>query len=434
MAENAAKILAHEMYALCAELFPICRSITGDGFRKSLSILARHIEGLKVHEVASGTRCFDWQVPQEWNIKDAYIIAPNGEKICNFKDSNLHVMGYSTPIDRLMTLTELQKNLHSLPDQPTAIPYLTSYYHERWGFCISQEQRDQLQEGNYHVFIDSELKEGSLTYGEIILPGRSDKEIFLSTYLCHPSMANNELSGPVVTSYLAKWLAQLKNRKYSYRIIIIPETIGSITYLSRHYKEMQKKVIAGFNITCIGDDKTYSYLSSRKGNTLADQVILHVLKHKHPRFKSYSFLDKGSDERQYCSPGIDLPVCSVMRSKYGCYPEYHTSLDDMSFISPEGLFGGYDVIKTAVECLEMNAVLSPSVMCEPQLGKRGLYPSISSKKTAAQVRNMMNFIAYCDGKLSALEIAEIIGVPLWDLKDTLMKLVDKNVLDFPEND
>lgn len=417
------------MYNLCKELFPICRSITGDGFRQSLDILSQQIKNLNVTEVPTGSKCFDWQVPKEWNINDAYIIAPNGKKICDFKQSNLHIMGYSVPINKTVSFEELQKHLYSLPEQPTAIPYITSYYKERWGFCLSQNQREMLEEGEYKVYIDSELKSGSLTYGELIIPGESDKEIFLSCYLCHPSMANNELSGPVVTTFLAKWLAQLENRKYTYRIIIIPETIGSITYLSRHYKEMKQKVIAGFNITCIGDDRAYSYLPSRQGDTLSDEATLHVLKHLHPDYISYEFLDKGSDERQYCSPGIDLPVCTIMRTKFGCYPEYHTSLDDLSLISPAGLQGGYNLVKKTIECIEFNPVLKTTVLCEPQLGKKGLYPTLSTKKTALQVRNMMNFIAYCDGKLSALEIAEKINVPLWEIKETAEKLINTNILE-----
>ena len=242
-------------------------------------------------------------------------------------------------------------------------------------------------------------------------------------------MANNELSGPVVTTFLAKWLTKLKHRKYTYRIIIIPETIGSITYLSRNHKAMKNKVIAGFNVTCIGDERAYSYLPSRQGNTLSDKVALHTLKHLHPNFVTYSFLDRGSDERQYCSPGIDLPICSIMRTKYGCYPEYHTSLDDLELITPAGLLGGYEVLKRSIECLEFDEVLRSTVLCEPQLGKRGLYPTIRTKSSGSQVRDMMNFLAYTDGNQTSLEIAEVIGVPLWELKDTIERLKKEGVLE-----
>ncbi len=419
-----------DMHKLCEKLFPICRSITGEGFRESLRIIKNDLDlqGLNFFEVPTGTKCFDWEVPKEWNISDAYIIDPNGDKICDFKTSNLHVVGYSTPVDKELSLEELQKHLYSLPEQPDAIPYITSYYKERWGFCITQKERDNLHEGTYRVYIDSDLKDGSLTYGELIIPGETEEEIFLSSYLCHPSMANNELSGPVVTAFLAKWLLSLESRKYTYRIVIIPETIGSITYLSRNYKKMQEKIVAGFNISCVGDDRAYSYLPSRAGNTLSDEVAKHVLKYSHPQFVSYSFLDRGSDERQYCSGGIDLPVCSIMRTKYGCYPEYHTSLDDLSLVTPSGLFGAYEVLKKSIECLESNETLNKTVLCEPQLGKRGLYPTISTKETHSIVKNMMNFLAYCDGVDSNLEIAEKINVPLWELEEIISNLKDEGLL------
>lgn len=418
------------MHKLCEKLFPICRSLTGDGFRESLNILKNELGlvNLQVFEVPTGTKCFDWEVPKEWNIRDAYVIDPNGKKICDFKVSNLHIVGYSTPIDKEISLEELQEHLYSLPEQPTAIPYVTSYYKERWGFCISQEQRDNLVLGQYRVYIDSELKDGSLTYGELIIPGETEQEVFLSSYLCHPSMANNELSGPVVTLTLAKWLLSLKSRKYTYRIIIIPETIGSITYLSLNYKIMKENIVAGFNVSCVGDDRAYSYLPSKEGNSLADIVATHVLKHSHPDFISYSFLDRQSDERQYCSSGIDLPLCSVMRTKYGCYPEYHTSLDDLTLVTPTGLFGAYEVLRRSIECLESNEILVTTVLCEPQLGKRGLYPTISTKESSSIVKNMMNFIAYCDGSYTNLEIAEKINVPLWELEEVISNLKAANLL------
>jgi aminopeptidase-like protein len=417
-----------EIYKLCQELFPINRSITGKGVRQTLKIIQRHLPDLTIHEIPTGTEAFDWVVPKEWSIDDAYIIDPERNMIVDFKQSNLHVVGYSVPVDTTLPLNELQRHLHSLPDQPDAIPYITSYYKERWGFCISENQRKNLKPGDYSVRIDSSLRDGSLTYGELILPGQTDREVFLSTYICHPSMGNNELSGPTVTTFIAKWLLDKKNLKYTYRIIFIPETIGSIVYLSRNLTEMKRNIIAGFNLTCIGDNQNYSYLASRSGSTLADRVSTHVLSNLHPNFHQYSYLERGSDERQYCSPGVDLPVVSLMRTKYGEFPEYHTSLDNLDFISPEGLFGGYEVVKKCIECLEANETLKLTVLCEPQLGKRGLYPTLSTKQSKSIVRDMMNLLTYCDGSLDLIQIANQIGVPLWHLFETIEKLKENGLL------
>lgn len=424
-----AKDLGKQMYELCELLFPICRSITGNGVRKTLSIIKQHLPGIQVHEVPSGTAVFDWTVPKEWDIEDAYIIDPSGKKIVDFHQCNLHVVGYSTPIDATLDLDDLQEHLYSLPDQPAAIPYITSYYKERWGFCISEQMRKSLQPGKYHVVIKSKLFDGSLTYGELLLPGKTTKEIFLSTYICHPSMANNELSGPVVTTFLVKWLMQIPDRYYSYRVVFIPETIGSITYLSKHLEHMKERIVAGFVITCIGDNRAYSVLTSRNENTLADEVALHVLKNLHPEFIKYSFLERGSDERQYCSPGVDLPVASIMRTKYGRYPEYHTSLDDLSLISQEGLQGGFEAVQKCIEVLENNMTPKVRTLCEPQLGKRNLYPTLSTKKSGEYIKDMMNLIAYSDGKRTLLEIAELINVPAWKLHDIVEKLRKEDLLE-----
>jgi aminopeptidase-like protein len=311
-------------------------------------------------------------------------------------------------------LDELQEHLFSLEDQPDAIPYVTSYYQERWGFCIQHNLRQTLREGTYKVLIDSELKDGHLTYAELIIPGESDQEIFISTYVCHPSMANNELSGPVVTTMLVKWIAS-KRRRYTYRIIFIPETIGAITYLSRNLDQMKEKIVAGFNVTCVGDDRAYSYLSSRHGATLADKTALNVLKFKHPNFIRYSFLDRGSDERQYCSPGVDLPVVSVMRSKYREYPEYHTSLDNLEFVTTTGLQGGFSVLRDCLELLEKNRIYRTTCLGEPQLGRRGLFPAASTKDTHRVVANMINFLACADGMNDLIDISNILGVPIYQL-------------------
>ena len=408
------------MYGWATDLFPINRSLSGDGVRETLNYIKNIVPEMNIIEVPSGTKCFDWIIPKEWNCDDGYIIDPDGNKICDFKNNNLHVVGYSTPIDKEIEYEELIEHLYHIEDQPTAIPYITSYYSERWGFCLSSNKFKKLKKGTYKVKINSELKDGNLTYGEIKIKGESEKEIFLSTYVCHPSMANNELSGPVVTTALVNFVKSIKNRKYSYRIVFIPETIGSITYISRNIDEMKKNIIAGFNISCIGDDRSYSYLSTRYGNTLSDKVSKHIL--KNIDYVEYSFLDRGSDERQYCSPGVDLPIATICRTKYGAYPEYHTSLDDLTVISPNGLYGGYDKLKKAIELLENNNYYKVNVLCEPQLGKRGLYPTISTKTSGAIVKNMMNFIAYADGNNDLIDIANIIGVQAEELFEIVEKM------------
>ncbi len=420
--------LGKEMYGWAVDLFPINRSLTGDGVRQTLQYIKNIIPEMEINEVPSGTKCFDWTVPQEWNCDDAYILDPDGNKICDFKINNLHVVGYSTPIDKEVDLEELKEHLYWIEDQPTAIPYITSYYSPRWGFCLSFNEFKKLKKGTYKVKINSELIDGSLTYGEVKLRGESDKEIFLSTYVCHPSMANNELSGPVVTSALVKFIKSLKDRKYSYRIVFIPETIGSITYISKNIDDMKKNIIAGFNISCVGDDRCFSYIPSRYGNSLSDKVSKHVL--KNIDYVEYSFLDRGSDERQYCSPGVDLPIATICRTKYGQYPEYHTSLDDLNLISPTGLYGGYEKLMKAIELLEKNNYYKVNVLCEPQLGKRGLYPTISTKETGAIVRDMMNFIAYADGNNDLIDIANIIGVQAEDLYDIVDDMKRANLIEW----
>jgi len=411
-----------QMYQWMKDLFPLCRSITGEGVRGTLKYFRKILPDLVIHEVPSGTKAFDWVVPDEWTIRDAYIEDESGKKIVDFQKNNLHLMGYSEPVDEWMNLDQLNEFLYSLPEQPSAVPYITSYYKKRWGFCLSYEQHLNLKKGNYHVVIDSEIKTGVMNYGEIIIPGKSSKEVFLSTYVCHPSMANNELSGPVVTTAIVKWLSSLKDLEYTYRIIYIPETIGSILYLSKHFEHLKKNVIAGFNITCIGDERCYSYLPSRDGDTLSDKVSLHVLKHTDANFLRYKWTDRGSDERQYCAPGIDLPIATIMRSKYGEYPEYHSSLDNLNLVTEKGLEGGFKAIKRAISVIEENKFYKSMMLCEPQLGKRGLYPTLSTKNTRKQVETMMNMLTYCDGTINLLEIAELIDKPFWELVPIINKL------------
>ena len=415
-----------EMYELLEYLFPINRSISGNGVRETLRIIQDQIP-LNIYEVPSGTEVFDWVVPKEWNVKDAYVRDESGNKIIDFKRNNLHLVGYSVPVNKYVTLSELDKHLYSLPEQPEAIPYVTSYYKERWGFCISQKQRENLKDGKYEVVIDSELKDGSLTYGELIIPGRSDEEIFLSTYVCHPSMANNELSGPVLATFLAKWIMS-EPRRYTYRIIFIPETIGSIMYLSKNLDHLKQNVISGFNITCVGDDGPYSYLPTRNGSTYADKVALNTLAFEHPDFIEYTYLDRGSDERQYNSPGVDLPVCTIMRSKYGTYPEYHTSLDNLDFVSPDGLSGTLETFKKCLKTMEENKKYQIKCLGEPQLGKRGLYPTIGTKSSSLEVKDIMNFISYADGDHDLIDISNKINVPVWELYPIIEKLMKADLI------
>ncbi len=412
------------MYELAGKLFPICRSITGNGFRQSLEMIREIVPEIQVFEVPSGTAVYDWTVPKEWNIRGGWIKNMQGETIIDFNDCNLHVMGYSIPIHQTLSREELSEHVYTQPEQPEWIPYVTSYYKERWGFCMSERQKQALTDAEYEVYIDSTLEDGFLTYGELVLPGETDDEIFFSTYLCHPSMANNELSGPCVQTELIKYLKSLSHRRYTYRFVFIPETIGSITYLSRNLEALQQHVKAGFVLSCVGDNRTYSMVSTKYEDTLADRVLNNVLKFHYPDYIRYSFMKRASDERQYGSAGVDLPVCAFCRSKYHEYSEYHTSADNMDLISPEGLSGAYEVMVKVINALENNYFYQMQCKCEPQLGKRGLYPTVSQKGTKGDARYMQDFIAYADGRNDLIGISNILDIPvdkLIPIKDQLME-------------
>lgn len=399
------------MHTLATRLWPLHRSLTGAGLRDSLQIIGEHLPGFSTVEVPTGTRVFDWEVPLEWEIRGATIHDSNGNSILDYRDSNLHVMGYSEPVNMVISLEELQEHLHSIPEQPDAIPYVTSYYNRRWGFCLTHEQRLALQPGDYHVVIDSTLRPGSLTYGEVVLPGESADEIFISTYLCHPSMANNELSGPVVSAALAQYVAALPNRHYTYRFVYTPESIGAIAYASRNLEHLRSHVVAAINLSCIGDDRAFTYLGSRQGNLRMDRIGRRVVS-KRDNARVYTYLERGSDERHYGAPGIDLPMISIMRSRYADYPEYHTSLDDLvSVVTPTGLQGGFDAVQEIIDYLEATPTLHATVLGEPQLGKRGLYHTVQKKTTPEEVMLRTNILAYADGSHDINDMAELFGVP-----------------------
>lgn len=415
------------MHGWAGDLWPITRSLTGQGVRETLTYLQALLPNLEIHEVPTGTQAFDWTVPDEWNIRAAWVEDTQGRRIIDIAESNLHVVGYSEPMDRWVERDELEEHLYSLPNQPDAIPYVTSYYRRTWGFSVTHKQRLRLGDGPFRVFIDSTLEPGNLTYADAVLPGFSDEEVLISTYVCHPSMANNELSGPVVTTAIARWLLSLPERRYTYRLVYAPETIGSIVYLSRHLEHLKKHTVAGWVVTCIGDERSYSFVPSRLGLTLSDRVSLEVLSALDP-VRMYSFLDRGSDERQWCSPGANLPVCSVMRSKYGQYPEYHTSLDDLDLVTPHGLQGGFDLLRACLELLEANRTWISLMPGEPQMGRHGLYPTTSIKGGARETRKTMDVLTYCDGGHDVIDLCERTGLRWEDVIAILSRLSDAQII------
>ena len=419
--------VGQNIYSLISDLYPICRSITGEGFRESLRIINKQIP-LEIHEVPSGTQVFDWTIPKEWNIRDAYVKNQKGEKVIDFKQSNLHILNYSLPIHAKMSLAKLKDHLYSLPDQPDLIPYRTSYYAENWGFCLSHNDLWRLEDGEYEVYIDSSLEAGSLTYGEYYIQGEIEDEILISCHSCHPSLCNDNLSGIGCATYLAKQLSTRTNR-YSYRFLFIPGTIGSISWLALNENRVAK-IKHGLVVACVGDPGNFTYKKSRRGDAEIDQAVLHVLKQSGQEYAVQEFSPYGYDERQYCSPGFNLPVGSLTRTPHGRYPEYHTSADNLDFVQPEYLADSFKQYMAVIEILENNKTyLNTNPKGEPQLGKRGLYGVFGGKKDASSYELAMLWtLNYSDGKHSLLDIAERSGFDFEVIHAAAQALIEHHLL------
>jgi len=415
------------MYQLIADLYPICRSITGEGFRQSLAIIQREIP-LEIYKVPTGTQVFDWTVPKEWNIRDAYVKNAQGERVIDFNCSNLHVVNYSIPIHQRMSLSELKEHLFSIPEHPMWIPYRTSYYKETWGFCLTHQMLQNLADGEYEVCIDSTLEEGHLTYGEFFLRGQSDDEVLISCHACHPSLCNDNLSGVSLVTFLAKHLAQ-HSLRYSYRFLFIPGTIGSITWLSRN-EERVSKIKHGLVVACVGDAGKLTYKKSRRGNAPIDRAALHVLQHSGQEFEVQDFVPYGYDERQYCSPGFNLPVGCLSRTPHGRYPEYHTSADNLDFVQPQYLADSFTQYVAVLSILEGDRkYLNTNPKCEPQLGRRGLYGTWGGHKDQSLFEMAMLWVLnLSDGEHTLLDIAEKSGMKFSALQEAARALVEHGLL------
>jgi len=410
------------MRQLMEQLYPICRSITGGGVRRSLAIIREQLP-LVIHEVASGTRVLDWVVPKEWNIRDAYVANARGERVIDFRKHTLHVMSYSRPIRAQLSLNELRGHLFTLPEQPDVIPYKTNYYGENWGFCLSERQLRSMCEGEYEVVVDATLVDGSLTYGELLLPGAEQDEILISTHICHPSLANDNLTGIAATTALAKRLSSRAQRRHSIRFLFVPGTIGPLTWLARN-QDKTARIKHGLVITGIGDAGALTYKKSRRGQAKIDRAAAHVLSHWHRPGTTVDFEPLGYDERQYCSPGFNLPVGRISRTPFASYPEYHTSADNLDFVSVEQIEDALAAIEATLDILEQDAhYLNLSPYGEPQLGKRGLYREISDHPNRRrQETNLLWALNYCDGQNSIFEIAEKAGRPFSELLAAANKL------------
>jgi|TARA_B110000027_G_scaffold93468_1_gene98727 aminopeptidase-like protein len=432
-------------------LFPINRSITGNGTLKTLKIIKEQLPILKIKKIKSGLKVFDWTIPEEWNVKEAYILDKFGNKIIDFKNNNLHLVSYSMPYNNTVSKKILFEKLFVFKNRPDAIPYITSYYKKNWGFCISYNQKKFFDykyksSDKFKVVINSEFKkDGFLNYGEVYLKGKTKDEILISTYICHPSMANNELSGPIVSMSLINYFNKRKNLEKSIRFVFIPETIGSIAFINSNYKKLKKNVIGGYNLTCIGDDRQHSCMFSKYQNSPSDFSLKKAYKKLNIKYKSYGFLTRGSDERQYNSPGVDLQITSIFRTKFNEYPEYHTSDDNFELVTRKGVLGGFNVAKNAINILLKTIFPKNIIMCEPQMGKRKLYPTqgriplaarkmeknyyslLIKEKNKITSHDYMNFLQYADGKNSLEEMSEIINISFIKIKK-IYKILKKKKL------
>ncbi len=421
-----------DMHQLMTGLYPFCRSITGDGLRDSLQMLSRHIP-LAIHEVPTGTQVFDWQVPEEWNVRDAYVKNASGERVIDFQASNLHLVNYSVPVNQTMSLAALRKHLHTLPDHPDWIPYHKAYYARSWGFCLSHHALQQLEEGEYEVFIDSSLEPGHLTYGEYYLPGSTDDEILISAHCCHPSLCNDNLSGMVLATFLAKHLKS-RSLRYSYRFLFIPSTFGSITWLALN-ESKTARIKHGLVAACVGDPGHANYKRSRSGQAEIDRAVVQILKHSGQPYNVFDFSPFGYDERQYCSPGFNLPVGSLTRTSHGRFPEYHTSADNLDFVQPVYLADSFAKYMAVFDVLENNLrYLNCSPKGEPQLGKRGLYGAFGGGSDAKHYELALLWVLnLSDGEHSLLDIAERSDLPFQAVKDAAHALEKVNLLrPFPD--
>jgi aminopeptidase-like protein len=420
--------VGREMYGFVTELYPICRSITGDGVRETLRRIGQYIP-LEIREVASGTEVFDWTVPKEWNIRDAYVKNAEGERIIDFRKSNLHVMSYSIPVRQTMSLGDLKTHLHTLPEHPDWIPYRTSYYKENWGFCLSHRQSLELKDEEYEVCIDASLEDGHLSYGECYLPGETTEEILISSHVCHPSLCNDNLSGISLAVAVAKRLKTISHR-YSYRFLFAPATLGPIVWLAANEVQTER-IKHGLILACVGDSGKTTYKKSRRGNAEVDWAVAHVLKHSGRDYHINEFSPWGYDERQYCSPGFNLPVGCLMRTPNGCFPEYHSSADNLAFVRAESLEDSFNKCVSILEVLENNyTYLNKNPKCEPRLGKRGLYRTIGGQAHATSDElSMLWVLNFSDGKHSLLEIAEKSGLPFPALRQAAEALREHHLLE-----